>query len=235
VDQESSFLVPLFPERHVSLTTHPDSQSLDSTRAVWNSHWQRQRRSWFGRLCSWYRRTIRARSVAWYFERCMPTSGVCVECGSGSSETSCRIAVGNRHLVAVDWSVEALQRAARIPQIAEHIEADIRSLPFAEGSIDGIWNLGVMEHFVEQEQQQILREFHRVLRPGGRVLLWWPPTHALDHWILKRFGRCFPSEPGRVTRQQAIRLMKSAGFQEVRVDFPWNDAWTELVVQGIAR
>ncbi|MFO1046199.1 MAG: class I SAM-dependent methyltransferase [Planctomycetaceae bacterium] len=218
----------------VPQTTNNQTVSDSSPTAnEWDNHWKRQRTSIFGSLCTFYRRHFRARSVAYYFDRYFPTTGVFAECGSGSSETSCRIRLHQRKLIAIDFSEEALSRAARMPQISVCIRADIRNLPFADNSLDGIWNLGVMEHFEEDDQLLILREFHRVVKPGGSVLLWWPPTAALDFLVLSPFGWQFPGEPGRISRTQGLALMQAAGFEDCKVAFPMNDGFTQLVFHGI--
>ncbi len=203
------------------------------TSADWDVHWRAQRRSLFGRICSLYRRHIRARSVAYHFERFFPPAGVFAECGSGSSETSCRIKVRQRTLVAIDFSSEALLRASRRPQIKHCVQADIRSLPFEDQSLDGIWNLGVMEHFPEDEQRSILGEFRRVLKIGGRLMLWWPPRVATDHLLLSPFGWSFPAEPGRLAPSAMREICQSSGFSDVNVCFPLSDCGTECLVRAV--
>lgn len=210
------------------------SESASPSSGEWDAHWTRQKSTFFGTLCSLYRRHIRARSVAHSFEKYFPRSGVFAECGSGTSETSCRIQLHQRRLIAVDFSRHALARAEKIPQIAECIHADLRDLPFADQSLDGIWNLGVMEHFDQDEQLLILKAFHRALKPDGLVLLWWPPKWALDRTVLAPFGWNFPTEPGRVTRKEAASLLEAAGFHKIQVRFPISDAFTELLAVGSA-
>ena len=206
----------------------------NETNHEWDLHWARQKQSIFGSLCSIYRRQVRSRSVAFYFERYFPRSGTFAECGSGSSETSSRVRLYDRRLIAVDYSREALTRAARMPQISECVLADVRELPFAPNSLDGIWNLGVMEHFVHDEQIMILKSFREILKPGGKVLLWWPPKWALDHAILSPFGWDFPAEPGRVNRAEVRAIMDAAGFHDITVKFLFSDMFTELLVVGSA-
>jgi SAM-dependent methyltransferase len=46
---------------------------------------------------------------------------------------------------------------------------DGRTLPFSDGSFDGVLCSQVLEHVFTPEE--FLREIHRVLRPGGRLLL----------------------------------------------------------------
>jgi SAM-dependent methyltransferase len=107
--------------------------------------------------------------------------------------------------------------------------SDIRNLPFRDQSLDGLWNLGVMEHFSADDQLLILREFQRVLKPGARMLLWWPPPYGLDHMILRWFG-LFPDEPGRLNRQDVNVVVQATGFDVLSVDFPISDGFTELVL-----
>jgi len=88
-------------------------------------------------------------------------------------------------LTAVDISAKAVQLYARHNPAATRIEqADIFQLPFPNGAFDGVYNLGVMEHFTAEDITRILTEFRRVMHPGGKVLLFWPSRHAPSVWIL---------------------------------------------------
>jgi predicted SAM-dependent methyltransferase len=42
-----------------------------------------------------------------------------------------------------------------------------------------------MEHFTHDEIDQVMREFHRVLRPGGRIILLWPGTDSIPQKMLR--------------------------------------------------
>ncbi len=196
----------------------------------WDAHWSRLQHSrMIGKLFSAYRRHIRARCVASYINRYFPAHGLFAECGCGSGETSCRLS-SKRTAIAVDFSEIALRQALRFPCMHAGVLADLRELPFRDQSLDGLWNLGVMEHFSADEQLQILREFHRVLKPGGRMLLWWPPPYGLDHLVFRWFGGLFPAEPGRLNRAEVSGIAQAAGFDVLEVDFPITDALTELVL-----
>lgn len=124
-------------------------------------------------------------------------------CGSGQVDV-------NLHKVyninAVDISIAALELYSRNNPGAKRVEqADIFQLPYGAGTFDGVFNLGVMEHFTESQIKLLLREFHRVLKPGGKLVLFWPHSKASSvfvlkfvHWfmrvVLRRQGLLHPEE-----------------------------------------
>lgn len=55
----------------------------------------------------------------------------------------------------------------------QRVRADIRAaLPLESGQFDNVVMLAVLEHLVEPEP--VLREAHRILAPGGSLILTWP-------------------------------------------------------------
>lgn len=48
-------------------------------------------------------------------------------------------------------------------------EIDATKLPFADNSIDCVYSFGVLHHIPEIDQ--VVKEIHRVLKPGGRVMI----------------------------------------------------------------
>ncbi len=53
--------------------------------------------------------------------------------------------------------------------------ADVRALPFRDGSIDAIYSMGTIEHFDETEGAVV--EMARVLKPGGCAIVGVPNRH----------------------------------------------------------
>ena len=98
---------------------------------------------------------------------------------------------------------EAARRGRCLLQLAgeRFRHAEQFRLPFADATFEGVYNLGVMEHFTTDEIARILSEFRRVLRPGGKAVLFWPRTSAPSVWGAAR--RALVPRPGGGPRRAA--------------------------------
>src|SRR4051812_12081379 len=66
---------------------------------------------------------------------------------------------------------EARRRAEGVPGV-ELVHGDLRELPFADASFDGVLNLFTSIGYLGEEgDTRVLAELRRVLRPGGRLVL----------------------------------------------------------------
>lgn len=77
---------------------------------------------------------------------------------------------------------------------------------FAGKSIDSILCLNVLEHV--EDDEEALRTFHRILSPGGRVILLVPSLKILYGVLDKNLGHF-----RRYSRRELVQKMERAGFQ----------------------
>lgn len=201
--------------------------------AAWTEHWSADKQDSFSqRFFSFYRKAVFARAVAYFLKRYLPHEGVLVEAGSGTSETSMLVAKngGALQLVALDLIQPVLQRCHPIMDV--RVCGDIFALPFQDASLDGIWNVGVMEHFTHAQIDAIMCEFLRVLKPGGRVVLLWPAKFSIPQRILRalewfinlrRRGDRFCFHPDEISQLRSLAqgraVLSRNGFTPVAIDW----------------
>ena len=93
-------------------------------------------------------------------------------------------------------------------------------LPFEAGSFDCVTSVELLEHLTEAEGLAHLAEAHRVLRPGGRLLLTTPNYGSLWpllEWVVNRLGEVSYKDQHitHYTRRRLAEAVAAAGFGEV--------------------
>ena len=97
---------------------------------------------------------------------------------------------GERGVAAtgVDYSEAAIAAHRAAYPGSDVRTADLAELPFADGSFDVYLSLGVIEHYVDGGGA-ILAEAHRVLAPGGVLLLSTPYANRSRRLLRRRIER----------------------------------------------
>jgi SAM-dependent methyltransferase len=221
----------LFPIRGGVADLRPESAETKMEYDDWARHWDPGNQdSLAQRFFSFYRKAVFARTVAWFIDRFFPEEGVFAEAGSGTAETSMRIDKkgGRRILVAMDLFLPVVSRAHPVMDV--RIGADCFHLPLRDNALDGLWNVGVMEHFTHDLIDAMLREFLRVLRRDAPILLLWPATDSLPQrglevaalviglWSKERV-RFHPDEISRLrSSAEGREVLARNGFEPVFID-----------------
>ena len=153
-----------------------------------------------------------------------PSSEV-LEVASGSGgpalfiarETGCQVTGVDLHQAGVAAANRAAADRGMAGQ-ARFLHADARQrLPFDGGAFDAVVCIDSINHLYEREH--VLREWHRMLRPGGRALFTDPITIAgmlrREEMIIRSAGMGeFVFTPAGVDEA----LLRQAGFTDVEVE-----------------
>ena len=210
----------------------------------WDEYWQRSAQASkriYSMIASLYRRVfIRPRLHRVLLRHFAPGSRLIhAGCGGGQVDQGLHERL---KIWALDISPDALQLYRQNNPAAKHLQhGDILALPYADGQFDGYYSLGVIEHFTATAIAQILAEARRVLRPGGRLVLFWPHARAtsvlvlgLAHRLLARSGSTTQLHPAEVSLLSSLsmaeELLRDGGFTVTSYDFGAKDLWIQAVI-----
>ena len=110
------------------------------------------------------------RSILAYHEAAGRIEGDVLEIGTGSGYGIELIAPHAKKFVTIDKFMAEGDRA--LPDNVEFRQAMVPPLPFESESFDYVISFQVIEHI--KEDLEFVREIHRVLRPGGQVIITTP-------------------------------------------------------------
>jgi dolichol-phosphate mannosyltransferase len=213
----------------------------------WDAYWITKKQPGaliYDLIAAFYRKLIIKRFLNRYIGKHFSPNAQVLHAGCGSGQVDTDIA-HRVSITALDISAQALSIYRKFqPNSVQLIHGSIFGIPVPDSTYDGVYNLGVMEHFTEQEIRQILDEFHRVVKPGGKIALFWPPAFGVTvrvlaavHWILHRIGKTdvklHPDEITHVrSRRQVRAYLQASGFSLLEFYFGPRDLFTQAVVIG---
>jgi SAM-dependent methyltransferase len=163
-----------------------------------------------------------------------------VDVGAGRGELIAAAAGRGACAIGIEYSSAAVELARRTlrahgdPPGAEIRLADARAMPLPDAHADLVTMIDVIEHLSSEEQARALGEAHRVLRPGGRILIHTMPnrliydvTYRLQRLLRPRRLRAWPHDPrnqherlmhvGEQTARSLRRRLHASGFQRLQV------------------
>ena len=104
------------------------------------------------------------------FTACLPRAADVADLGCGPARDGAVFAAAGYRVTGIDRSAGMLAIAAEaLP--GRVAQADLRRLPLAGGSLDGIWCCAALLHVPLDETSTALGEMRRVLRRGGHLAL----------------------------------------------------------------
>jgi len=162
----------------------------------------------------WWYRALHARVESAIAGAAMPGSLLDAGCGTGGTLARLAVASTGRALVGVEYHPAAARRAT-VKSGASVVAGTVDSLPFPDASFAIVTSLDVLSH-AAVDPARALGEMHRVLRPGGLLVLnlpafeWLRSAHDTRVHNARRF-----------TSRGARDAVAAAGFEAIRTRY-WN-------------
>jgi len=137
------------------------------------------------------------------------STGLDAGCGTGMNALAFESRYGIR-MYGIDLAPIAIEYC-RKRKFGRSAVGSILMLPFAGASFDLVSSMDVLSHVVPGEDEQALREFRRVLRPGGWVVLRLPAFSAL-----RSSHSRFIAERHRYRAGELLRKLQLQDFSVIR-------------------
>jgi dolichol-phosphate mannosyltransferase len=211
----------------------------------WDDYWKAQKslsNLAYDVIAAIYRNSVIRRQLRRQIRRHFRPGSELLHAGCGSGQVDVGLHADMK-ITALDISPNALELYLRTNPDAQTVRhGSILALPFPDASYNGVYNLGVMEHFECAQIDQILKEFRRVLKPGGTIVIFWPHAKAtsvfvlkIAHWVLKNAfkqnHRLHPAEISLIrSKCQAGEFLQRAGLELVKYSFGARDMFIQAVV-----
>ena len=109
-----------------------------------------------------------------------------LDAGCGRGEVLLACAQRGASVTGVDYAEAAVELSRETLagiEAADVRRGDVTNLEFADASFDRVLFGDVIEHLDREQADAALREFHRILRPGGKVVV-----HTAPNLLFLRFG-----------------------------------------------
>ena len=193
-------------------------------------------------IAAFYRRFIIRPALNHFTRLCFAPGSKILHAGCGGGEVD--VDISHRYSIsALDISLPALGLYRKHNGLwSEVIHGSVFQIPAPDRVYDGIYNAGVMEHFTVEEINHALGEFYRVLKPDGKILLFWPPAFGVTvrflgivHYVLRNFLKhdikLHPDEVTHVrSKGQVNEYLKNSGFVLEKFSFGIRDLFTQVAI-----
>ena len=140
-----------------------------------------------------------------------------------------------RTAIGVDVTFDMRRQAAeRLPRTVPLICASGDNVPLRGASVDVVVSTSALHYL--RDPMNMLREAFRVPVPGGTVIA---GDWCRDYWTMNALNRVLrwvdPAHVATLSGETLVRLMRNAGFQNVRVSRQRIDGFWGLMTASAQR
>lgn len=140
-----------------------------------------------------------------------------VDLGGGTGHYASVISTHCREVVVVDESECMLARVPRKPNVRP-LKADMTATGLPDGGFDAALITDALHH--APDQAALIREAHRLLGPGGRLVIMDFDAGRIRTRVVKAFEQAFFGPVNYLIPKQLEDLLIAGGFSDVSMQAP---------------
>lgn len=115
------------------------------------------------------------------FKRHLPKVGMILEAGCGTAQLVVALNSKNYNCMGFDYAINAMRKARQIVGPLRLVAGDLTTIGVSNDAFDAIISIGVVEHR-HVGPEVFLYEMHRILKPGGLLMISVPYINPLRAW-----------------------------------------------------
>ncbi|HEX9108037.1 MAG TPA: methyltransferase domain-containing protein [Longimicrobiales bacterium] len=143
-------------------------------------------------------------------------SGEIYDLGCGPGQTTAFLAAQGAAVTGLDLSAGQIEEARRLRPDLRFRQGDMLALPLGDGAAAGVVAFYAIVHFTMEQLRRALAEMHRVLVPGGRLLLAFHAGSEVVH-VDEFLGRSVSLDFAFFDPDDVAAELARAGFRDIEV------------------
>ncbi|MCX6950761.1 MAG: class I SAM-dependent methyltransferase [Verrucomicrobia bacterium] len=194
------------------------SETVPQIKSYYETYWSAGKQTFSGSTYGYAPNFRRWMSVEL---RDLPATTPVIEVGCGDASFTTDLARHFSNVTAIDISAGQIAENIKAFPGIKFLQHDVSErFPFPDASFEVVWCSEVLEHLFDPEFA--LREMHRILRPGGRLLVTVPYHGRFKNLLIALFKwdvHFAPSNPHIrfYTNNTLSRITRTAGFGSIRI------------------
>ena len=217
------------------------SSEIKSWDHYWGGSGIKSKRFFYNIVASSYRRFLIRPHLNHFMKKYFRQHAKVLHAGCGGGEVDMDLQ-NYLDITAIDFSQNALKKYRKRHK-GKVVTGDIRTLRFKPSSFDGVYNLGVLEHFNKEDIKKILKSFNRVLKAKGTLVIFWPPEFGVSVSFFKilvficrellniKNVEFHPVELSRLkSKREAKKIFRDSGFRVIECSYGLRDLFTYVVI-----
>ena len=221
--------------------------AMPNDASGWDRYWKARDvkgRNWYAVLASIYRRLFIVNRLHAILRDEFSSGASLLHVGCGGGEVD-KKSTSEFQITGLDISPEALALYRHHYPQAKTLRGNILEGPVVCG-FDGIYSLGLVEHFSQADIIKILNSMHASIKVGGKAVIFWPHRFAPSVFVLRIISGIrklmgwseplHPSEPSLlVSKAEAFEIISKTNWQIRSYDYGIRDLWIQAALVLVGR